>query len=129
MSAFAELKGDIEANPEGERLSDLLEQQEIKTAVSDLDFPDLEEETNLTRAMGISELPGEAGAGEAPPAESGPSASAAAADHFGAALLDDEVKAKLGAVLDEIITMSVRKAVQEEMPKLMEQMLKDDPRA
>ncbi|MEE8435959.1 MAG: hypothetical protein V3S64_14335, partial [bacterium] len=40
-------------------------------------------------------------------------------------LLDADIRNKLGAVLDEIISVSVRKAVQEEMPKLMERMSKE----
>jgi CheY-like chemotaxis protein len=130
-SVFAELQAEIAANPEGEKLSDVLAKEGVKAAVSDLEYEVPSEETNLTRAMGISELPDETPqetvegpAAEPPPAAE--SAPLAASLDLGGALLDEEIKAKLGAVLDEIITLSVRKAVQEEMPKLMEQMMKDD---
>ena len=40
-------------------------------------------------------------------------------------LLDEATKARLSQVLDEIISVSVRKAVREEMPRLMEQMARE----
>jgi CheY-like chemotaxis protein len=48
-----------------------------------------------------------------------------AADVSALSLLDPDIRAKLGQVLDEIISISVRKAVQEEMPKIMERMSRD----
>ena len=40
-------------------------------------------------------------------------------------LLDADIRAKLGQVLDEIISMSVRKAVKEEMPKMVERLSRE----
>ena len=40
-------------------------------------------------------------------------------------LLDEATRARLSQVLDEIISFSVRKAVREEMPRLMERMAKE----
>ena len=50
---------------------------------------------------------------------------ASAADVSALSLLDPDIRAKLGQVLDEIISISVRKAVQEEMPKIMERLSRD----
>jgi len=54
------------------------------------------------------------------------SASAGGAALYGldasGSLLDEATKARLSQVLDEIISVSVRKAVREEMPRLMERM-------
>jgi hypothetical protein len=57
----------------------------------------------------------------APPAAA-PSLGASAAEASALSLLDPDIRAKLGQVLDEIISISVRKAVQEEMPKIMERL-------
>jgi hypothetical protein len=134
------LKDEIEAHPEGERISDLLGTEGVKTAVDDLEFELPQEEHNLTRAMGISDLPGgdaasldvdtEPEALDEPtfatpmPGEEAPATGLPSLDGH-AGTIDDAMKARLGEVLDEMITASVRKAVQEEIPKLMEQLEKD----
>jgi hypothetical protein len=48
-----------------------------------------------------------------------------AAMHSALSGLDDQLRARLSAVLDEVITSSVRRAVQEEMPRLIEQLEKE----
>ena len=40
-------------------------------------------------------------------------------------LLDEAAKARLGQILDEVISVSVRKAVREEMPRLLERMAQE----
>ncbi|MFI5399803.1 MAG: hypothetical protein ACHQZQ_01960 [SAR324 cluster bacterium] len=40
-------------------------------------------------------------------------------------LLDESAKARLGQILDEVISVSVRKAVREEMPRLLERMAQE----
>lgn len=39
--------------------------------------------------------------------------------------LDDQLRTRLSEVLDEVITSSVRRAVREEMPRLIEQLEKE----
>lgn len=43
----------------------------------------------------------------------------------GGSLLDEAAKARLGQILDEVISVSVRKAVREEMPRLLERMAQE----
>jgi CheY-like chemotaxis protein len=159
---FASLQEEIAANPEGERLDDVLRKERIRDRAVSLELSLPQHENTFARAMGIYELPGDGGAPSAYPAAlagagaaaaprrtavaaaqilaeppraaaaapAAPAAAAAAA--FGSAadvsalsLLDPDIRAKLGQVLDEIISISVRKAVQEEMPKIMERMSRD----
>ncbi len=143
LADLSSLKDEIAENPEGERLSDILAQEGIQAAVDDLEFAVPEEEGSFGRAMGVFELPGDEPAADAPPppadseGTSGSSALGEAVEEMipaeGAAagqtledrMIDSGVKARLGEVLDEIISVSVRKAVQEEMPKLMEKFIKN----
>jgi len=130
---FAALRAEIEANPEGERLDDILREREVQAAAEELEFDIPQHENTFTRAMGITDLPGleprpEAAAPAEPesPREHEPwSATPAPAG----SLLDQEERARLSALLDEIITVSVRKAVQEEMPRLMERLMRENPTA
>ena len=147
-SLFADLQAEIEANPEGERLDDVLRNENIRDGVARLEFNMPEDESALSRAMGIFSLLGEeedasaypaalAGNGAAtvppPAAPSAPEAPAAPEVHASLgipgdalSLLDPDIRNKLGQVLDEIISISVRKAVQEEMPKIMERLSRED---
>jgi len=142
------LKAEIASNPEGERVSDLLEKEGIKSAVDDLEFDLPRTEHNLSRAMGVSELPGEGPEGDdagtdevdqaeaveldeptfaaAMPGEEGPEPGALPTLDLSGGMIDEEMKAKLSEVLDEMITVSVRKAVKEEIPKLMDQLEKEN---
>ncbi|MCZ6645543.1 MAG: hypothetical protein O7B79_04825 [SAR324 cluster bacterium] len=116
------LKEEFEANPEGEKLSDLLAKEGIQASVDDLEFDLPVPESNMERAIGLSELPGGA------PVAGAQADTKPAVDITGA-MLDEDMKTRLSEVLDEMISVSVRKAVREEMPKLMEQLGKDDRQA
>lgn len=144
---FSSLQEEIAANPEGENLDDLLRIEGLRDRVANLDFPLPQNESTFSRAMGIYGQAGEAsdssypaalwgieGGTAGPPAPEtmgtpeapGQLAAGIPLDGPGAlSLLDPDIRAKLGLVLDEIISVSVRKAVQEEMPKLMERMSKE----
>ncbi|MCH7478263.1 MAG: hypothetical protein IIA14_09190 [SAR324 cluster bacterium] len=137
------LREEITANPEGEILSDLLAEDEIAASAADLEFTIPQHENTFSRAIGISELPGEQPAepeaaalptqpAAAPPPEAPePSlerVAAATGGELPLRLLDDEMKAKLAEVLEEIISRSVRKAMKEELPRLMESLSKDELR-
>ena len=148
-SVFASLQSDIAKNPEGERIDDILRNERITDMVSTLEFGVPERSNAFDRAYGVYGEPGNGGGSVYPDAMKGRGVAAfAEADAAGSAhdpateamlsgglstaerlhsltLLDPSVRDKLGQVLDEIISMSVRKAVQEEMPKLMDQMAKE----
>ena len=143
FSDLESLREEISTNPEGEMLSDLLAEDEIAASVANLEFTIPQHENTFSRAMGISELPGEQPAepeAAAPPSESAaappveaPESSpervvAATGGEFPLQLLDDEMKAKLVEVLEEMISRSVRKAMKEELPRLMESLSKDELR-
>ena len=150
---FASLQEEIAANPEGERLDDVLRNERIEDLVNGLEFTLPQRENTFARAMGIYAVveDGEAvsdypaalrggGDGEPQPAATaGPEIAAARSETAAAqaagphaatgvdalSLLDADIRAKLGQVLDEIISMSVRKAVKEEMPKLVERLSRE----
>ena len=137
------LREEITANPEGEILSDLLAEDEIAASAADLEFTIPQHENTFSRAIGISELPGEQPdepeaaalptqpAAAPPPEPPEPSLERVATTTGGELplrLLDDEMKAKLAEVLEEIISRSVRKAMKEELPRLMESLSKDELR-
>jgi hypothetical protein len=79
----------------------------------------------VAAAQILAEPPRAAAAAPAAPAAAAAAAFGSAADVSALSLLDPDIRAKLGQVLDEIISISVRKAVQEEMPKIMERMSRD----
>jgi hypothetical protein len=149
---FASLREEIAANPEGEHLDDVLRVDRIRDGLAALEFSLPQHENTFARAMGIYAVPGDgegpsaypaalAGAAAArarpvdlarPAAAAGMARATVAAAPSGSAadvhvlsLLDPDIRAKLGEVLDEIISISVRKAVQEEMPKIMERLSKE----
>lgn len=143
--AFASLRDDIEKNPEGEKLDDVLRMEGIRDRVGRLDFSLPQNESTFSRGMGVYSLadPSESpsdfpkalwGDGSSPTQvrlhpESISEGLGLTANADGViSLLDQDTRNKLGEVLDEIISLSVRKAVQEEMPKMMERLVKDDPR-
>ena len=124
-------------------LSDLLAEDEIAASVTDLEFTIPQHENTFSRAIGISELPGEQPAepeAAAPPPESAaappveapePSPGRVVAATGGALplqLLDDEMKAQLLEALEEMISRSVHKAMKEELPRVMESLSKDELR-
>lgn len=142
---FAALRAEIEANPEGEKLSDLLREEGIAEAVADISFDLPQQEHAFTRVMGAEDME-EAGADAGNFAtETRDDMAASFTDEVMAGLdmadmepvphgtgmhgalsgLDDQLRARLSAVLDEVITSSVRRAVQEEMPRLIEQLEKE----
>jgi len=176
--AFAALKEEIESNPEGERLDDVLRMEQLQEEVAKIEFTIPQHEHALARGMPLYALPAPAPVA-APAAPAGVRAPAAAAKPQRAAppaaaaagatrrtveetrasstvtttvtvksaatgtagvaestrrdlglaatgsLLDDSARARLGQILDEIISTSVRKAVREEMPRLMERIAKE----
>ncbi|HUJ76039.1 MAG TPA: hypothetical protein VL359_14340, partial [bacterium] len=165
-AAFAELREEIAANPEGEHLDDLLRVERIKELIAGVEFTIPQHESSFARGMALYALPQglrmdeaprrptrEAAPApvpsaeplpEAPPVAEGPPEPApvrvqipvqAAPDtepgaaplewEPGASLLDESAKARLSDVLDEIISLSVRQAVREEMPKVMERLVKE----
>ena len=151
-SLFSSMQEDINDHPEGENLDNLLRIEGIRERVAALDFALPLNESPFSRALGIYALPGKPGESSYPSAmwaKEGASAQPLAGDGGrevstaevstardapalqtgtgleGISLLDADIRTKLGAVLDEIISVSVRKAVQEEMPKLMERMSKE----
>jgi CheY-like chemotaxis protein len=81
-SVLADLQAEIEANPVGERLEDVLQREGIVEAVEALDFAIPQHEHPFSRALGVFEIPGGDSAGRAliermtaKPGTSGPSAS------------------------------------------------------
>ncbi|MCH8887183.1 MAG: hypothetical protein IIC13_11375 [SAR324 cluster bacterium] len=146
-SLFSSMQDDIAAHPDGEHLDDVLRLEGIRARVAALDLALPQNESPFSRAVGIYALAGEAGDSAYPSAmwgKEGVSAQPAAGDAErevspaidtptappgvgleSGSLLDADIRTKLGAVLDEIISVSVRKAVQEEMPKFMERMSKE----
>ena len=128
LAELSELKEEIAANPEGERLSDILAQEGIEDAVEDLDFPASPPEDTFDRAMGVDDFGGEDNFSEVSTEAMGQPESDVGAPiaSMGDSMIDDAVKTRLSEALDEIIAASVRKAVQEEMPKLMERILKEE---
>jgi hypothetical protein len=190
--AFAALKEEIESNPEGERIDDVLKMEALQESVAKIDFNIPQHEHALARGMPIYAVP-DAIVGQVATevasshhsmasvanadreedsvesmrriAEGAPAKSPAMAAQSTAtrttqttvttetaefrtttqrtsaseaaesmrlemrldasgSLLDEATKARLSQVLDEIISVSVRKAVREEMPRLMERMTK-----
>lgn len=134
---FSSLQEEIAANPEGEHLDDVLRIEGLRDRVAALTFTLPQNESPFSRAMGIYAQPGQDAGSEypqamwgqagvvAPPGPEAPVQAEVAAvlgSQATVSLLDPDIRAKLGQVLDEIISVSVRKAVQEEMPKLMERM-------
>jgi hypothetical protein len=152
---FSSLREEIAANPEGERLDDVLRKERIRDQAAALEFTLPQHEHSFARALGVYALAGDGagpsafpaayGGAGAPPAAARPAAAvppwpaadaapppappaaapslgASAAEASALSLLDPDIRAKLGQVLDEIISISVRKAVQEEMPKIMERL-------
>jgi hypothetical protein len=144
---FSSLREEIAANPEGERLDDVLRKERIRDQAAALEFTLPQHEHSFARALGVYALAGDGagpsafpaaygGAGAPPaaarpaavpmpppaPPAAAPSLGASAAEASALSLLDPDIRAKLGQVLDEIISISVRKAVQEEMPKIMERL-------
>jgi CheY-like chemotaxis protein len=161
-SAFAALRDEIQTNPEGEHLDDVLRLEGIQNKVSRLDFTIPQHESPFARGIGLYAMAN--GGAAALPA--GPAVSAARVEASQGAqqarqetrtvttgqkvrtttietqltealegapltrsLLDEPTKARLSQVLDEIISISVRKAVREEMPRLMQRLAKDSPQA
>jgi hypothetical protein len=139
---FSSLQDEIAANPEGERIDDILRSEGIRDMVAELKFDLPQDENPSARAQGLYALPGDGeepsafpsalqGSG-APPSEAGdepypeipplekPESTSALS------LLDEDIRAKLGQVLDEIISISVRKAVREEMPKIVERIAREN---
>jgi hypothetical protein len=138
---FAALRAEIEANPEGEKLSDLLREEGIAEAVDDIAFELPQQEHAFTRVMGAEDME-EAGTFAREDSDDMAAsftdevmagldmadldtAPRSAAMHSALSGLDDQLRARLSAVLDEVITSSVRRAVQEEMPRLIEQLEKE----
>jgi hypothetical protein len=186
--AFAALKEEIESNPEGERIDDILKMEQLQEQVAKIEFTIPLHEHALARGMPLTALPEAApsqaaaravpaaarteaaakpprsapAAGPAPAATAAvrhetrasstvtttvttktaavvqrteaPGVAAGTRQDLGLAatgsLLDDSARARLGQILDEIISTSVRKAVREEMPRLMERIAREtDPSA
>jgi CheY-like chemotaxis protein len=178
--AFAALKEEIEANPEGERLDDVLKLEQLQDEVAKIEFHIPQHENALARGIPIYSVPESIAAqltGELPRPSGLPGPQmeedsvesmrrleghlpSAAAPHrvesslrfstekreadlgeasmrgLGQAvtlpvgsLLDEATKARLSQVLDEIISVSVRKAVREEMPRLLERMAQEQDSA
>jgi ribosomal protein S13 len=187
--AFAALKEEIESNPEGERIDDILKMEQLQEQVAKIEFTIPLHEHALARGMPLTALldaaPVQATARAVPATAArteaaakptrtvlagGPAPAAMAAvrqetrasstvtttvttktaavvqrteapgvfagtrHDLGLAatgsLLDDSARARLGQILDEIISTSVRKAVREEMPRLMERIAREtDPSA
>lgn len=179
--AFAALKEEIETNPQGERLDDVLKMEQLQDEVAKIEFNIPQHEHALARGMPLYAVPQAIAsrvaadmkrpARTAAPAPLGSDdsvesmrriagetrgesrtqaaasatvsttvtretiasvqrGSAAPADELrgldaSGSLLDEATKARLSQVLDEIISVSVRKAVREEMPRLMERMAKE----
>lgn len=165
--AFASLRAEIAANPEGERLEDVMRLETLRDRVERLEFSLPAHESTFARGMGFYAAPGvqeeppvpppalradadigtpeqhegAGGAAEtaapvatppsepAEPAEPPPASPAAGEEESVMSLLEPDIRQKLGEVLDEIISISVRRAVQEEMPRLMERLQKQDREA
>jgi CheY-like chemotaxis protein len=159
-SAFAALRDEIQAHPEGEHLDDVLRLERIQNKIARLEFTIPQHESPFARGIGMyamadgapvisPEGPARASLGAPGTAsqestrqssvttertlrmttvetrltealEGGPGAGS---------LLDEATKARLSEVLDEIISISVRNAVREEMPRLMQRLAKDSPQA
>jgi hypothetical protein len=133
-SELASLQHDIAAHPQGEHLDDVLRREGIQKQVAGLEFAIPQHEAPLARGLGLYAMPGEAPVldpmGGAAPAAARPASvrpAQAAPPGAGDSLLDEATRARLGAVLDEIISISVRKAVREEMPRLVQRLSKDAP--
>ncbi len=162
--AFAALRDEIQSNPEGEHLDDVLRLEGIQNKISRLDFTIPQHESPFARGMGMyAEVDGAASVDPRVPAavvagQALTAASVASQDSLrqstvttgrtvhmttvetrltqalegaplSGSLLDEATKARLSQVLDEIISISVRKAVREEMPRLMQRLAKDSPQA
>ena len=140
MDDLMALQEEFKAGP-GERLSDILKAEAIQTAAEEIEFELPQQETTFTRVMGIEALPDDGAAqtaDEEAPALQGPDDLASrftdevlSVGDVGLetlAGLDTQLRARLGEILDEMIAVSVRKAIQEEMPKLLQQMEEDTNR-
>jgi CheY-like chemotaxis protein len=157
-SAFAALREEIETHPEGERLDDVLRLEGIQNQIARLDFTIPQHESPFARGIGLYALP-EGGPVLDPLATTGQAAGTVTGTEaqpetlaprevvpagqtiesrltqalegapLSGSLLDEATRARLGQVLDEIISISVRKAVREEMPRLMQRMAKESPQA
>ena len=204
--AFAALKEEIESNPQGERLDDVLRMEQLQDEVAKIAFTIPQHEHALARGMPLYAMPGAIPAQpagdaarprQAPPGMDSTAGSAestrlraeetrvtstvtttvatrtaaavqrtqepaqrtqepaqraqapvqrtqAPVERIGAplsadstrrdlglaatgSLLDESARARLGQLLDEIITTSVRKAVREEMPRLLERIAQESP--
>jgi hypothetical protein len=190
--AFAALKEEIESNPQGERLDDVLRMEQLQDEVAKIAFTIPQHEHALARGMPLYAMPGAipaqpagdaARARQAPPGMDSTAGSAesmrlraeetrvtstvtttvatrtaaavqrtqppaqrtqAPVERTGAplsadstrrdlglaatgSLLDESARARLGQLLDEIISTSVRKAVREEMPRLLERIAQESP--
>ncbi|MCH8881876.1 MAG: hypothetical protein IIA41_00090 [SAR324 cluster bacterium] len=143
-SALAELQLEIEANPEGERLDEILVQEGIQDAVEAIDFRIPQHENLFTRAIGILEIPGGDSVGEATlqrmtgnavsaavgpaPAGGDPAGSAppprGVEEHLDA--LHESVMNRLSQVLDDVIRDTVRRVVREEVPQLMDKIRREE---
>ncbi|MDH5752070.1 MAG: hypothetical protein OEZ59_06590 [Deltaproteobacteria bacterium] len=145
--AFASVRAEIESNPEGEKLEDVLRLEEIKERVSRLVLTIPDDAGTFSRAIALfSTSGGEQGEpsaypdalkGSGPVGEpgslpvlkdvaQGAGQELAQTPDGALSLLDEDTRSKLGSVLDEIISISVRKAVQEEMPRLVERLVKEE---
>jgi hypothetical protein len=170
--AFAALKEEIELNPQGERIDDVLKMEQLQDQVAKIEFNIPQHEHALARGIPLYALPdassGRGAADAAKTLRAAPSLGSADASvesmrrmveenstsqaamssvkttvttktttaiktdtvsvagvDLSGSLLDEATKARLSQVLDEIISVSVRKAVREEMPRLMERIAKE----
>jgi len=172
--AFAALKEEIESNPQGERLDDILKMEQLQDEVSKIEFTIPQHEHALARGMPLFDMPegvnAQVAADLAKPrpqmegitgadvsvesmrriaeetassrtsmttttvttqttqvrqSEATKVTAGVAGIDLSGSLLDEATKARLSQVLDEIISVSVRKAVREEMPRLMERIAKE----
>ena len=122
---FSELQAEIHANPTGEMLEDVLATEGIVHTVGDMEFQIPQHESNFARGIGILELPGE-GSVDNELMESltgAPLASVAGAIASAAGAVTAE--AIPHAELLSMIEASVRRVVNEEMPKIMKRMIEE----
>ncbi|MDH4122189.1 MAG: hypothetical protein OEV94_10830 [Deltaproteobacteria bacterium] len=138
--ALSMLREEIYAHPEGERLDDLLTHEAVQEAAAKLEMPSFSSHSTYIRAMGVSVLPAQ---GDVAPQEDGldqgmfetdwanpptrfqPPAGDLDGPH---AYLDEASMAKLNTVLDEVISTSVRRALEEEVPKMIQKARQDKGR-
>jgi CheY-like chemotaxis protein len=152
-AVLAELQAEIEANPVGERLDDVLAKEAVVQAVEAVEFAIPQHEHPFTRALGVLEIPGGVSVSEKllqsitatslssapagftprpePPPAAVPSPGPAARTMVeglkqGAEGLHEGIVSRLSAVLDEMIRDAVRRVVREEVPQLMEQLRREE---